>query len=143
MSKSKVFMPEASLMERINVMRDTADGIEEGGYVRELTDEEITNRNEELVQVCIDLKRKNDEKKDWMDSWKSEVKPMTIRQDTLITELKTRQIEMDGKLFLMANHDNGMMEYYDEQGELVRSRRLKPEEKRGNVFRPAKTGTND
>lgn len=63
-------MPEALPAERLEVLRNTADKVEEGVYVKDLTEDEIHARNEDLVQVCIDLKRKSDEKKDWMDSWK-------------------------------------------------------------------------
>lgn len=52
----------------------------------------------------------------------------------LLTEIKTKQTDVDGTLFHMANHDDGMMEIYDQDGDLVSSRRLRPEEKQGTIF---------
>jgi hypothetical protein len=34
----------------------------------------------------------------------------------------------------LANHEDGMMETYDNEGYLISTRRLRPEEKQGTIF---------
>lgn len=60
-----------------------------------------------------------------------------MRKDNnkLLGEIRTGQASVDGTLFYMANHEESMMEVYDNDGLLVESRRLKPSEKQGNLLR--------
>ena len=75
-----------------------------------------------------------DEKKEVMQEFKLQMDPLAKQNKKLLTEVKTRQAEVTGALYLMANHDEGMMETYDALGELISARRLRPEEKQQNIF---------
>ena len=52
----------------------------------------------------------------------------------LLTEIKTKQATVEGKLYHMPNHVDSMMEIYDSEGVLISTRRLRPEEKQGTIF---------
>lgn len=130
MAELRVYMPElVDDAERRRILSEDCDGKEEGYYTRDLSEEEILERREELVKVSLDLRQKEQEKKDWVDSWKLTVKPKVEMKELLLNELKSRQVEGSGNLYLIRNLDSGMMEYYAATGEFIKERKLKPSEK--------------
>lgn len=135
----KIFMPEVSQETRLQLLQQNADHIEETTYFKPLTPDELDLRRELLTDNAIKLSEYEDEKKEIMNDFKTKMDPLAKQNKKLLTEVKTRQAEISGVLYLMANHDDGMMETYDANGELVSSRRLRPEEKQKNIFALSKT----
>ncbi|WP_407522598.1 hypothetical protein PDL71_15265 [Lacibacter sp. MH-610] len=131
---AKQFMPELSQKERYVLMQENASKVEQTTYQKTLTPEELAARREDLADNCIRLNKFEDELKEVKDDFKLKMDPLKTINKTLLTEIKTKQTEVTGTLFHMANHDDGMMETYDSDGFLVGSRRLRPEEKQGTIF---------
>jgi len=131
---SKQFMPELSPKDRLMLMQENAAKIEQTTYQKPLTPEELAARREDLADNCIKLNKFEDELKEVKDDFKFKMDPLKVHNKRLLTEIKTKQTEVEGTLFHMANHDDGMMETYDNDGYLVASRRLRPEEKQGALF---------
>lgn len=66
------------------------------------------------------------------------MKPLEIIYNTLLEEITMGKEKRSGKLYDMKDSDNSMMLTYDETGELVATRRLRPEEKgKSTLFMPA------
>lgn len=135
---SKLFMPEIEPQQRLLLLQQNADHIEETTYYKPLTADELDLRREELTDNAIKLSEHEDEKKEIMGEFKVKMDPLIKRNKKLLSECKTRQAEIVGALYYMANHDDGMMETYDAAGELIASRRLRPDEKQKNIFSLAK-----
>jgi len=136
----KVFMPELSPEERINVLRNNADKIETTTYEKELTTEELDAKREEFVDNSISVSKLEDELAEKKKEYKNKIEPIKLVNRMLQHEVKTKKKEVKGQLFHMANHTDSMMETYDETGELVSSRRLRPDERQVRmqvVERPA------
>lgn len=131
---SKIFMPEVEPKQRLMLLQQNADHIEETTYYKPLTQEELDLRRENLTDNAIQLSEYEDDKKEMMADFKLKMDPLTKENKKLLTEVKTRQAEVSGNLYYLANHEDGMMETYDENGELISSRRLRPEEKQQNIF---------
>jgi len=91
-------------------------------------------KREQLTENAIKLSEFEDEKKEAMQEFKLKMDPLSKENKSLLTEIKTRQAKVEGTLYHMANHEDAMMETYDENGEMVASRRLRPDEKRQNLF---------
>lgn len=72
--------------------------------------------------------------KDVTDVFKEKMKPLKECLSCLIGEVKTKQAECEGIVYHLANHETGMMESYDDKGELIGTRRFRPEEKQSNLF---------
>lgn len=124
-------MPSHERRERLESM---ADSIEEGKYFRALTDEEIQEKKDVLTENTIKLSDITDEKKAAMAAFKAEEKPLKENSKELMKLVKTRQEEVDGILYHISDHDEGMMNTYDEAGFLINSRRLRPSEKQSTIF---------
>lgn len=126
---AKVFMPDATPEDRLNILRNNADKIESTTYEKELTDEELDAKREEFVDNSIAVSKLEDELAEKKKEFKNKIEPLKLVNRSLQHEVKTKKKEVKGQLFHMANHIDSVMETYDETGELVSSRRLRPDEK--------------
>lgn len=125
----KIFMPDATLEERLNILRNNADKVEQTDYEKELTEEELIAKREQFVDNSIDVSKLEDELAEKKKEYKNKIEPIKLINRSLQREIKTKKKEVAGFLYYMADHVNGMMETFDETGELVSSRRLRPDEK--------------
>jgi hypothetical protein len=128
------FMPDLPPKDRQRLLTENADRIEETTYFKPLSQDELDLRREKLTDNAILLSEFEDEKKDIMDTFKSKMKPLVDENKVIMEDVKRKQAEVTGKLFHMANHEEGLMETFDENGEFVSSRRLRPDEKQATIF---------
>jgi hypothetical protein len=61
------------------------------------------------------------------------MEPLIRDNHKLMQEIKTGQAEVEGEIFFVADHEASMMETYNADGEMIASRRLKPEEKQQRI----------
>lgn len=127
-------MPEISdPAEKLRLLRDNCDEFEETTYVKPLSQEELDVKHEQLADNCIEVNALEETLKGVKAEFKGKIEPMKAERSTLLRQIKTRQEEATGKLFHFNNHDDGMRYTYDENGELVSSRRLRPDEKQKRI----------
>lgn len=138
----KQFMPEMPEKDRLLLLQQNADKVEETTYQKPLTEEELNERREILTDNSIKLSDLEEEKKEATKVFKDRIDPLKADNKQLLSELRTRQAKVTGLIYHLANHDDGMMETYDGKGELISSRRLRPDEKQSNIFSLAKTAIN-
>lgn len=132
-------MPElADPKDRLMQMQQDASKVEQTTYQKVLSPDELAARREDLADTCIKLNTLEDELKEIKDGYTAKMKPLKEANKTRLTEIKTKQTTIDGTLYHIANTEESMMETYDGEGALVSTRRLRPEEKQGNVFQMGK-----
>lgn len=125
------FMPDAPLQERMQVLTDTADAIRHEEYYADLTQEVLDRKREEFSLNAIELNKIEEKKKIAVDAFKEQMKPLNIIYSELLEQITIGKERKEGKLFDIMDMDSSMMLTYDEVGDLVSSRRLRPEEKKG------------
>lgn len=130
----KQFLPESTPKERLMVLQESAAKVEQTTYQKSLSQEDLAARREDLADNCIKLNHFEDELADIKAKFKDDMDPLKQTNKRLLTEIKTKQTSVDGTLYHLANHEDGMMETYDNEGFLISSRRLRPEEKQGHIF---------
>lgn len=131
----KQYLPELSdQKERVMCMQESAAKVEQTTYQKVLSPDELAARREDLADDCIRLNSLEDELKNIKDVYKDKMDPLKAANKIRLTEIKTKQSTTDGILYHIPDHISGMMETFDVEGMLVSSRRLRPEEKQGNVF---------
>jgi hypothetical protein len=116
----KTLMDEVPDNLKMQVLADSADSVENTTYYKPLTQEELEVKREQ-------------------SGYKDKMKPLQTENVVLLQEVKTKQAEITGTLYHLANHDTGFMETYNESAELVSTRRLRPNEKQKNVFQISKS----
>lgn len=132
-------MPDVDQKQRKMLLEQNCDKTEQTKYLKPLSIDEMDIRREQLTENAIKLSEIEDEKKEITKEFKDKTEPLVSANKILLQELKTRQTQVDGVLYYMADHENGMMEVYDENGEMISSRRLRPDEKQGTIFKLGKT----
>lgn len=135
----KSFMPDVDPQERLRLLRDNCDKSEETTYYRDLSVEELDNKRENLVDNLISISALEDDLDVIKKDFKGKIDPLKSVNKILQTEVHIRKAEVKGMLFHIADHDNSVMNTYDENGDFIKSRRLLPTEKQGKLFIASKT----
>ncbi len=129
-----LFTEDMSPQQRRQILADNCDGVEEMTYTRQLSPEEMAVAREELSENRISTQLLDEEKKSVLKEFKMREAPLKDSYKEIMGKLRTRVEEKTGNVYKFANHDTSMMEFYDEAGEMVFSRRLRPEEKQARLF---------
>lgn len=142
---SVVFEPNMQPKDRLVLLRETADKVEITKYQKPLDQDVLDQKREELVNNAIQLNILEEELGAIKEKYKIQMKPLKQENAVLLSEVKTKQETVEGEIFQLANHIDGMMETYDAEGILLGSRRLLPNEKKqARLFVAGdRTGTND
>jgi len=124
------------------LLPDNADSSHEDHYSQTLTTDEVVVSKDHLAKVSIDVQRMEAEEKDRKKEFKSVVDPIKEEKEKLITEIKTSTRVKFGRIYLISDHQENMMGFYSEEGNLLNERPLLPEEKQLKM-EIAKTGTEE
>lgn len=129
---------------RLQYLQENAVNILEGEtYMRPLSQEEMDIRREQLTDNYIQLSTIEERQKESNAAFKQLMDPLKKSNAVMLMELKTKQQEVMGTVYEMPNYESGMMEVYDHEGEMISSRRLKPEEKRQQRLSFVKPAVNE
>lgn len=130
----ETYLRSLSANERLTFLQNNAHSADEGKYSRAISDEEKTLSRELHVDNSIrlsDLKETFDEVK---KQYKKDIEPFETVNKVLLNEIRTGYRLCTGTQYRLANHDSGWMETYNEDGNLISTRRLRPDEKQGGLF---------
>lgn len=123
--------------ERVQFLEDNSDKMESTMYFRPLSQDDLDAKRELLADNAIKLDELNDEKKAANDEFKGKMNPIIHKNKALLKEIKSRQEEVNGTIFHVANHDSGFMETYDCEGDIIATRKLRPGERQSSIFNVA------
>jgi len=134
---------EVQEKDRWQFLQDNADAIEEIGYTHRFTPDELAQKKESLAETSISINDIEIEKKDVMDEYKEQLKPLNVIKQTLLENIKkgSEYVE-DQECAKILYHEEKMVGYYNKLGELVYSRPIMPQEMQKTIFNiNHKTGT--
>jgi hypothetical protein len=126
-----------------HLLKDNCDAIEEVGYTRRFTPEELNQRKEELADVSISISEIEAEKKDADADFKYRRKPHDERKAILLEQLKNKSEFVREDCYKFIIHEERLAGFYNSDGELVSSRPIMPQEMQKTIFGQMRTGTND
>jgi hypothetical protein len=131
--------------DRWHFIQDNADAIEEVGYTHRFTPQELAQKKEQLAETSISINDIEVEKKEKMDKYKEQLKPLNEEKQTLLDNIKKGSEYVDNEeCAKILYHDEKMVGYYNRLGELVYSRPIMPQEMQKTMFSiNRKTGTNE
>jgi len=116
------------LVEREQILKDTAFRKEKVPVKVEFNDREIDEITIEQVKLAIKLEKLEKEKKEFMDDWNDRSKPKKADQKILLDQLDKGYQIVDMELYAIQDFDEKKMKYYDPEGYLRQERDLLPEE---------------
>jgi hypothetical protein len=134
----KQILQNLSKKNRIDNLQAMAHSVEETTYYKQLSPEELEVRQEKFIANTMKMNDLETKKKAFVESVKSEQKPLSVENTDLLQSLKTKTEKVEGVLYHIDDQDEGMMYSYDEDGNFISSRRLRPDEKQSSIFKIAK-----
>lgn len=134
-----------NLMARTIFLRDNCDRVEDLGYVKSFSSEEMENLKERLVENNIQLRDVRADKKQSNKEFNEQIKQLQESNDETTKKLKERSEFVNEQCFMFIDEESGMVGYYNQEGDLVHHRPARADEFRKSVFGEARraTGTND
>lgn len=131
--------------DRWQFLQDNADSVEKIGYTHRFTPEELAQKRESLAETSIKINDIEIEKKEAMESFKADLKPLNEQKQELLDNIKKgSEYRENEECVKILDHEERMAGYYNRLGELVYSRPIMPQEMQKTIFNiNRKTGTND
>ena len=128
MSETAILQEVKDLVEREQIIKDSAFRKEKVPVRVEFSQNELDDLTEQQVRLAIKIEKLEVEKKAFMDDWNDRTKPKKADQKVLLDQLdKGYKIE-EMELYAVQDFDEKRMKYYDPEGFLRHERDLLPEE---------------
>ena len=121
--------------ERAQMLRDNADAVETRDYFKNAEGAELDQARVQITDLAIKRHAILERKKEAMAEFKEELKPIDEQYGETLDLVKYRGQKIKGDLFKFVDQEEGMVGYYNAQGDLVESRRALPEEKQMTITR--------
>jgi hypothetical protein len=123
--KLKELTPES----RRELFVSEAFGTEELSFMKPLEDSELNALKDELAQTAIKRNMLEDEMAAMVEDYKARIKPLKEKFSETLEAIKNKSVETLGTVYLLQDFDNQMMHYVAEDGTVINSRRMKPDER--------------
>jgi len=130
--QSKIFQ-DTPIAEREAMIEANAHSSEVMPVQKHFTEEQINDMRRTHVANAIAIKKKMEEFKKMKAEIDAFIKPLADENNYLLANVRAGYVEVEQQVYLFEDHDNGMMLYYDNQGELVHSRRMLPHERQHRI----------
>lgn len=121
-------------LDRIRKLENSADDIIETEYFRVLLESELLEKKSEYVKDSIKLakeKKRFDIIKEAHKDLASPIKTR-IKENLSIIELEGETIT--GKLYLIKDFENGEINFYNDAGQFIKSKRMSSAERQSTIF---------
>lgn len=131
--------------DRWQFLQDNADSVEEIGYTHRFSTDELAQKKELLAETSIKINDIEIEKKEVMDGFKEQLKPLNESKQELLDNIKKgSEYRENEECVKILDHEEKLAGYYNKLGELVYSRPIMPQEMQKTIFNiNRKTGTDN
>jgi peptidoglycan hydrolase CwlO-like protein len=102
---------------------------EEMPIQKHFSEDEINEMRKTHVANSIAIKRKSEEFKKLKAEIDAFIKPLAEENNYLLQNVRAGYVEVNKQVYIFDDQETSMMNYYDNTGELVYSRRMMPHEK--------------
>lgn len=125
-------IPEGKSREEF--LEANCDSVEEMEYSRRFTGEELSGMKDVLSDVCIQINRIENEKKEAMDGFKERLKPLNDEKKQLLEEIEQQSTLVTEHCYKFIDHEAREVGYYNRLGELVYSRPVQKQEMQKTIM---------
>lgn len=139
-----IFQDAPEGAQRQAMLEANSHSVEEQPVKEFFAEDEILQKRKKFADNAIEIRREEEKLAKLKAQSKGIIKPLQEENKSLLTDIRQGFVEVEQPVYLIADHVNGMMGYYDAKGELISSRKLMPSERQMNVFAiDKKDGTNN
>lgn len=120
--------------KRIAFLADNCDKIEEKGYMKRFSQEELIAMKDNLSEVAIEINDIEEEKKLIASEFKERLTPFKDEKKRLLVGLKNRAEFVRENCYKFVDTETRQVAYYNAEGDLVDYRGANADELQGNIF---------
>ena len=132
--KTIFFKPNLTPDERVEELNKICYNKGDDTFQRSLTESEIAVEKDQFIKLTIDEQRLKDEAKASAQDFAKRINVISEEKNEALERINTRQREVYDKLYWVVDAANGNMNFFDRYGELIKSRKLTPDETNGVLF---------
>lgn len=110
-----------------------ADRIEKKTYVEGLSDAELTETKDIYIHKVMEIEREMEALAEIQNEYKERLKPVKDEVKGLMAEIRMGVREVEGKVYTIFNHDEGIAGEYTETGKLIKTRPILPTERQTTI----------
>ena len=130
--------------KRVAFLMDNCDAVEEKGYMRPYTPEELAKLKEKLPQTVIEISDIEEEKKEAVKGFKTRLEPLTTERKKIVEGLKKKAEFITEECYKFIDQEKREVGFYNGNGDLIESRPAYSEELQGTIYQIGrKTGTHN
>lgn len=104
------------------------------------TEDEIAKMKDTFISQQMSIRLLKEQLNSVKAEFAGKIKPIEASQTEIIGSLRSGYKEEMREVFLVPDHENGMMQYFTEDGVEVWSRKLRADEKQTNFLKIAANG---
>lgn len=134
---------EYSGEKRVEFLRDNCDSVEEKGYMKRFTPEQLLQMKDTLSETAIVINDIEEEKKVVVAEFKKKIDPLNDEKKRLLSGLKNKSEYVTENVFKFVDPSSREVGFYNADGELIESRPAYADELQTNIFQMQRTGTHN
>ncbi len=129
--------------ERKQMLEDNADEVLEKNYTRKFNSAEKNIRRARNSEIDLELAEIDEELKAFKEKVKNKREPLVTEKKKILDEIKADGEYIKGTVYKMIDREKKEVNFYDEEGVLVESRRLTNADKQVTMKFSRATGTDN
>ena len=121
--------------ERKRFLHDNADKLVEMSYHKAFDSDELARKKTELSEVCIEINDIEDAKKNAMEGFKEQMKPLKESRQKLLDDIKSKGRLVTEKVYQIVYQEEKTTAFYNSDGILISSRSATKDELSPTIFK--------
>jgi len=139
----KLLLQDESQETRRQILKDSADRVEQFTYMKRFTPEEIAEKKTVLSEEMIKLREIENEFKEIKEAFKKRMDPLKKQVDVLLTDINYKARNITEECYVRLEYSENIAGYYNADGELIYTRPLEIAEQQKTIMHAMREGTND
>ena len=120
--------------KRKEYLRDNCNDVEDMGYMRQFTQDELDEMKDSLSDISINHNDLEEEKKEMVKDISERIKHLVKRRQSILSSLKNRSEYVKEPCYKFHNEETKEVGYYNATGKLIFRRPMKPEEMQRSIL---------
>ena len=134
----------ANKAQREAFLKDNCEKVENKGYMKPFTPEQLQGHKENLADLSIQIEQIENEKKESARYFKGQLDPMIEQRSEMVRNIRQKAEYVDELCYKFVDRETKETGYYNAEGNLIELRPATADELQPTLFiGMQKTGTND
>jgi len=129
--------------QREAYLRDNCEKVENVGYMKQFTPDELQERKERLAVLSIEIDDIETELKSAIKGFKTSLKTLKEEKKEVVIDVKRKAEYVTEPCYKFVDIDSRLVGFYNSEGDLIIQRSAMADEAQPSLFVGLKTGTNN